>query len=180
VKAKKARSTWDNEYPGPINLNCTPKVSPRPEHDIHDETHDQAHLHAPPERIDVSVSLNAAKMGSAYEKTVLSGVSRACPLSQNAAGFGALRKKKGRRGKKKPMMMPLSTARARESLSADPPLAPLPLPRASIHCSSSARACSSSVQGSGQGLETSGQGRSDVGAVRNAHSSSVGNSAVAM
>jgi hypothetical protein len=80
-----------------------------------------------------------------HEKTVLSGVSRACPLSQNAAGLGTLRKKKGRRGKKKPMMMPLSTARARESLSGDAlPEAP-PLPRASIHCSSSARACSSSV-----------------------------------
>jgi hypothetical protein len=59
--------------------------------------------------------------GGAHENTVLSGVSRACPLSQKAAGFGARRKKKGRSGKKKPMMMPLSTARARESLSADPP-----------------------------------------------------------
>lgn len=79
-----------------------------------------------------------------HEKTVLSDVSRACPLSQNAAGLGARRKKNGRRGKKKPMMMPLSTARARESLSADAVPEPPPLPRASIHCSSSARACSSS------------------------------------
>jgi hypothetical protein len=27
-------------------LKCTPKISPHPKHDIHDETHDQAHLHA--------------------------------------------------------------------------------------------------------------------------------------
>jgi hypothetical protein len=85
-------------------------------------------------------------VGNAYVNTVLSGVSRACPLSQNAAGLGARKKKKGRSGKKKPTMVPLSTARARESPSADPPLAPPPLPRESIHCSSSARACSSSVR----------------------------------
>ena len=85
-------------------------------------------------------------MVNAYEKTVLSVVSIACPLSQNAAGLDPRKKKNGRRGKKNPMTMPLSTARPRESLSDDPPPAPVPpLPSASIHCSSSTRACSSSV-----------------------------------
>lgn len=31
-----------------ILLKCTPKVSPHPKHDIHDKTHNQAHLHASP------------------------------------------------------------------------------------------------------------------------------------
>jgi len=151
---------------------CTPKVPPRPEHDVHNEPHDKAHLHAPSNGIDVSLDLRAIE--NAYENTVLSGVSRACPLSQNAAGLGARRKKNGRRGKKKPMMMPLSTARARELVSVDPPVDPLPLPRASIHCSSSARACSSSGQGSGYELA----GIGNEAEVKCAHSSSVGNSAV--
>jgi len=43
-------------------LKCTPKVSPRPKHDIHDETHNQAHLHASPNRIGVSLSWNAVMM----------------------------------------------------------------------------------------------------------------------
>lgn len=32
---------------------CTPKISPHPKHDIHDETHDQAHLHASSEYIGI-------------------------------------------------------------------------------------------------------------------------------
>ena len=67
-----------------------------------------------------------------------------CSLSssQNTAGFRFHMKKKGMRGKKKPMMTPWSTVAeappACESV-ADPALS-----MESIHCSSSDRACSSS------------------------------------
>lgn len=79
----------------------------------------------------------------AYEKTTLTVGSVSLPSSQKTAGFTFFIKKNGRRGKKKPIIVPWSTAELVDEDDWERTAVPA-LSIESIHCSSNARKCSSS------------------------------------
>lgn len=81
---------------------------------------------------------------STHEKITLLVISLSLPSSQNTAGLGFFMKKKGKIGKKNPIIVPWSIA---EFVDAEWERITLPeLSIESIHCSSSARKCSSSIR----------------------------------